>query len=199
MTGPFLTTAIWRCRKNSSQWQSSFQCSYWLKFLRQRHVAVERQGPGPWERNPQVQGGSPHNSPVMRNALHVLIPSCILWLAYVTEDLMILNKIRACCFRERQTLAYLPVIFIAKTTYMQNLLGEINWYKEIAYLPKRNGNRHVWERVEILVIYSAQNRNRHIGKKYFVKRAIKLMFDFMICSIIISWIDVNCISIYVCQ
>ena len=122
-----------------------------------------------------------------------------LWLAYVTEDLMILNKIRACCFRERQTLAYLPVIFIAKTTYMQNLLGEIHWYKEIAYLPKRNGNKHVWERVEILVIYSAQNRNSHIGKKYFVKRAIKLMFDFMICSIIISWIDVNCISIYVCQ
>ena len=31
-----LTTAIWRCCKNSSQWQCSFQCklrSHWLKFL----------------------------------------------------------------------------------------------------------------------------------------------------------------------
>ena len=47
--GPCLTTAIWRCRKNSSQWQRSFQWklhSHWLKFLWQRHVAVVRQGPG---------------------------------------------------------------------------------------------------------------------------------------------------------
>ena len=47
--GPCLTTAIWRCRKNSSQWQRSFQWklhSHWLKFLRQRHVAIVRQGPG---------------------------------------------------------------------------------------------------------------------------------------------------------
>ena len=45
---PCLTTAIWRCRKNSSQWLRSFQWklhSHWLKFLRQRHVAVVRQGP----------------------------------------------------------------------------------------------------------------------------------------------------------
>ena len=42
---PCLTTAIWRCRKNSSQWQRSFQWklhSHWLKFLWQRHVAVVR-------------------------------------------------------------------------------------------------------------------------------------------------------------
>ena len=48
--GPCLTTAIWRCRKNSSQWQLSFQWkldSHWLKFLRQRHVTIVRQGPGP--------------------------------------------------------------------------------------------------------------------------------------------------------
>ena len=47
--GPCLTTAIWRCHKNSSQWQHSFQWklhSHWLKFLRQRHVAVVWQGPG---------------------------------------------------------------------------------------------------------------------------------------------------------
>ena len=46
--GPCLTTAIWRCRKNSSQWQRRFQWKlhfHWLKFLRQRHVAVVRQGP----------------------------------------------------------------------------------------------------------------------------------------------------------
>ena len=46
--GPCLTTAIWRCRKNSSQWQRSFQWklhSHWLEFLLQRHVAVVRQGP----------------------------------------------------------------------------------------------------------------------------------------------------------
>ena len=49
LPGPCLTTAIWRCHKNASQWQHSFQwklCSHWLKFLRQRHVAVVRQGPG---------------------------------------------------------------------------------------------------------------------------------------------------------
>ena len=48
-SGPCLSTAIWRCRKNSSQWQRSFQWklySYWLKFLRQRHFEVVRQGPG---------------------------------------------------------------------------------------------------------------------------------------------------------
>ena len=46
--GPCVTAAIWRCRKNSSQWQHSFQWklhSRWLKFLRQRRVAVVRQGP----------------------------------------------------------------------------------------------------------------------------------------------------------
>ena len=46
---PCLTTAIWRCRKPFTQWQRSFQrklCTHWLKFLRQRHVAVVRQGPG---------------------------------------------------------------------------------------------------------------------------------------------------------
>ena len=39
---------IWRCRKPFSQWQRSFQRklrSHWLKFLRQRHVALVRQGP----------------------------------------------------------------------------------------------------------------------------------------------------------
>ena len=46
--GPCLTTEIWRCRKPFSQWQRSFQRnlhSLWLKFLRQRRVAVVRQGP----------------------------------------------------------------------------------------------------------------------------------------------------------
>ena len=49
--GPCLTTAIWRCRKPFSQWQPSFQRklrSHWLKFLRQRHVAVVRQVPVPF-------------------------------------------------------------------------------------------------------------------------------------------------------
>ena len=58
--GPCLTTAIWRCRKNSSQWQRSFQWklhSHWLKFLRQRHVAVVRQGPGPLWGNLAATGG----------------------------------------------------------------------------------------------------------------------------------------------
>ena len=45
-----LATASCRSSKtgSSSQWQRSFQwklCSHWLKFLRQRHVAVVRQGP----------------------------------------------------------------------------------------------------------------------------------------------------------
>ena len=47
-TGPCVTTAIWRCRNPFSQWQRSFQRklrSHWLKLLRQRHVAVVRQGP----------------------------------------------------------------------------------------------------------------------------------------------------------
>ena len=48
-TGPCLTTAIWRCRNPFSKWERNFQrklCSHWLKCLRQRHVAVVRQGPG---------------------------------------------------------------------------------------------------------------------------------------------------------
>ena len=46
--GPSLTTAIWRCRNPFSQWRRSFQRklhSHWLKFLRQHHVAVVKQGP----------------------------------------------------------------------------------------------------------------------------------------------------------
>ena len=47
--GPCLTTATWRCRKNFSQWECSFlwklRC-HWLEFLRQRQIAVVRQGPG---------------------------------------------------------------------------------------------------------------------------------------------------------
>ena len=59
-SGPCLTTAIWRCRNPFSQsiclcrnpfsqWHRRFQRklrSHWLKFLRQRHIAVVRQGPG---------------------------------------------------------------------------------------------------------------------------------------------------------
>ena len=45
-----VTITIWRCGKLFSQWHRSFQRKlrcHWLKFLRQRHVAVVRQGPGP--------------------------------------------------------------------------------------------------------------------------------------------------------
>ena len=48
--GPCITTAIWRSRMNFSQWQHNFQRklrSHWLKILRQCHVAVVIQGPGP--------------------------------------------------------------------------------------------------------------------------------------------------------
>ena len=43
-----ITTAIWRCRRNFSQWQRSFQWklrTHWLKVLRQDHVAVVIQDP----------------------------------------------------------------------------------------------------------------------------------------------------------
>ena len=42
---------IWRYRNPFSQWQHSFQRKlrfHWLKFLRQRHVAVARQSPVTW-------------------------------------------------------------------------------------------------------------------------------------------------------
>ena len=46
--GPCLTTATWRCRKYFSQWERSFlwklRC-HWLKGLRQRQIAVVKQGP----------------------------------------------------------------------------------------------------------------------------------------------------------
>ena len=44
---PCLTTATWRCRKNFSQWECSFHWKlrcHWLEFLRQRQIAVVRQG-----------------------------------------------------------------------------------------------------------------------------------------------------------
>ena len=47
--GPCLTTATWRCRKNFSQWERSFLWKlrfHWLKGLRQRQIAVVRQGSG---------------------------------------------------------------------------------------------------------------------------------------------------------
>ena len=47
-SGSCLTTAIWRCRKNSSQCQRSFQWklrTHWLKFLLHRHVTIVKQGP----------------------------------------------------------------------------------------------------------------------------------------------------------
>ena len=47
--GPCLTTAIWRCRNNFSQWECSFHWKlrgHWLEFLRQRQITVARQGPG---------------------------------------------------------------------------------------------------------------------------------------------------------
>ena len=50
VTGSCLTTAIWRCRKPFSQWQCSFQRklrSHWVKFLRQRRVAIVKQRPDP--------------------------------------------------------------------------------------------------------------------------------------------------------
>ena len=47
VTGLCLTTAIWRCRKPFNQWQQRKLRCHWLKFLRQRHVAVVGQGPVP--------------------------------------------------------------------------------------------------------------------------------------------------------
>ena len=47
--GRCLTTATWRWRKNFSQWECSFHWklrSHRLEFLRQRQIAVVRQGPG---------------------------------------------------------------------------------------------------------------------------------------------------------
>ena len=45
---PCHTTATWRCRKNFSQWERSFlwklRC-HWVKGLRQRQIALVRQGP----------------------------------------------------------------------------------------------------------------------------------------------------------
>ena len=49
ITGPCVTTAIWRCYKSFSQWQHSSQRnlrSHWLKVLWQRHVTIVKQGPG---------------------------------------------------------------------------------------------------------------------------------------------------------
>ena len=49
ITGPCVTTAIWRGCKSFSQWHHSSQRnlrSHWLKFLWQRHVAIVKQGPG---------------------------------------------------------------------------------------------------------------------------------------------------------
>ena len=44
---PYIATTIWRCRKNFSQLQCSFQWKlrpHWLKFLRPCHIAVVIQG-----------------------------------------------------------------------------------------------------------------------------------------------------------
>ena len=48
--GPCLTTVTWRYRKNFREWERSCQRKlryHWLKELRQRTIAVVRQGPGP--------------------------------------------------------------------------------------------------------------------------------------------------------
>ena len=49
VTGPCLTTATWRSRKNFNQWERNFlwklRC-HWVKGLRRRQIAVVRQGPG---------------------------------------------------------------------------------------------------------------------------------------------------------
>ena len=46
--GPCFTTATWRCRKDFSQWEGSFQRKlhcHWLKLLWQHQIVVVRQGP----------------------------------------------------------------------------------------------------------------------------------------------------------
>ena len=71
ITGLCLITASWCCRKNSRQWQRSFQWklhSHWRKFLRQCHVAVERQGPGPTGGKPLVTDWFLSQRQVMRTA-----------------------------------------------------------------------------------------------------------------------------------
>ena len=61
--GPCLTTVTWRWRKNCIQWKRSFlwklRC-HWLKILRQRQIAVVRQGPGdPFRFNCPLWGNPP--------------------------------------------------------------------------------------------------------------------------------------------
>ena len=44
-------SATWSCRNNLSQWERSFHWKlrcHWLEFLRQRQIAVVRQGPVAW-------------------------------------------------------------------------------------------------------------------------------------------------------
>ena len=67
VTGPCITNVIATCRKNFSQWESSFlwklRC-HWLKFLRRVAKTLVIQGPGPlwWESN-----GHPSRRPVTRS------------------------------------------------------------------------------------------------------------------------------------
>ena len=49
-TGSSLTIARWRCCKNFSQWERSFLwklCCQWPEWLRERQIAVVKQGPRP--------------------------------------------------------------------------------------------------------------------------------------------------------
>ena len=65
VTGPCITNVIATCRKNFSQWESSFlwklRC-HWLKFLRRVAKTLVIQGPGPlWcHRSPSQYCGSFH-------------------------------------------------------------------------------------------------------------------------------------------
>ena len=76
-TGPCITTATWHCCKNFGQWERSFHWKLrclWLKFLRQRQVAVV-QSPGDMEGKLQ----RPQWRPGARPTKHISIEFEIWW------------------------------------------------------------------------------------------------------------------------
>ena len=87
-SGPCLTTAIWRCRKNSSQWQRSFQMKAALPLAKiLARASCRSSNKGPSELSITCRTSSLTRPSSRRSGLRVILP---LW--YLTEVLALRNS-----------------------------------------------------------------------------------------------------------
>ena len=121
VTGPCITNVIATCRKNFSQWESSFlwklRC-YWLKFLRRVAKTLVIQGPGPlWGETNGIKENSQYTSRNRAN-INVMFTLRLSWHWRMTNVVMLSTwHVRSGRYKDEMSVLWWQWLFI--TLYIE--------------------------------------------------------------------------------